>query len=343
MGKRDLDQKKNPRKKKKRVKERYELLKSDLNPKVEGISSLMDIVQKVVEYKNIDKSVLHNIFPQLLELNMVIGMESLKKTLFYQILYFIQRLDLRGGDGEYLHTVLTGPPGCGKTTVAKIIGDLYSNLGILSDKKLFRVAKREDFVAEYLGQTAIKTKKLLKSCLGGVLFIDEVYALGPGESNKDSFSKEAIDTINVFLSENKNNFCCIIAGYEDKIKNCFFNVNPGLERRFQWVHNIEPYSNEQLAEIFYKMVRDVDWEILVEKPYLVKIIDKNKELFKHAGGSIETFLSKCKISHAKRVFSLDERHKFVITEDDIDNAFEIINSNKLYIQIEDTTPLSFYM
>ena len=83
---------------------------------------------------------------------------------------------------------------------------------------IFKIAKREDFVGEYLGQTAIKTKKLLKSCLGGVLFIDEAYALGPGQKDRDSFSKEAIDTLNAFLSENKDNFCCIIAGYENDIK-----------------------------------------------------------------------------------------------------------------------------
>ena len=78
---------------------------------------------------------------------------------------------------EYLHTMIYGPPGCGKTTVAKIIGKIYQGLGILSRKGTFKIAYRDDFIAGYLGQTAIKTQKLLKSSIGGVLFIDEVYAL----------------------------------------------------------------------------------------------------------------------------------------------------------------------
>ena len=95
-------------------------------------------------------------------------------------------------------------------------------MGILSNKGNFTIAKREDFIAQYLGQTAIKTRALLESCIGGILFIDEVYSLGPGQKDKDSFSKEAIDTLNVFLSEHKDNFCCIIAGYEKRYREMFF-------------------------------------------------------------------------------------------------------------------------
>ena len=96
-------------------------------------------------------------------------------------------------------------------------------MGILSKNGPFRIAHRDDFIAGYLGQTAIKTTKLLNSCLGGVLFIDEVYALGSGQEDKDSFSKEAIDTITGFLSDHKNDCCVIIAGYEKEIEDCFFH------------------------------------------------------------------------------------------------------------------------
>ena len=80
----------------------------------------------------------------------------------YQIIYYLQNLHEKCNE-EYLHTVITGPPGCGKTTVAEIIGKIYSKMKILSDKNIFKIAKREDFVGEYLGQTAIKTKKVLNS------------------------------------------------------------------------------------------------------------------------------------------------------------------------------------
>ena len=200
---------------------------------------------------------------------------------------------------------------------------------ILSPDGKFRIAKREDFVGEYLGQTAMKTKRLLTSCTGGVLFIDEAYALGPGQRDRDSFSKEAIDTLNAFLSENKDNFCCIIAGYEEEIKKCFFSVNAGLERRFQWVHNINKYNERDLAEILVKMINDNNWNNIVEIDEIIKMIKDNKELFLNSGGDIENFLSKSKLCHAKRVFALDKKYKLTLTRDDFLAAIEMMKENKL--------------
>ena len=243
------------------------------------------------------------IIPQLIKLDKIIGMVELKQTIFYQIIYYLQELNIKDNE-EYLHTVIMGSPGSGKTTIAEIIGEIYKNMGILSKSSSFKIAKREDFIAEYLGQTAIKTKKLLKSCIGGILFIDEVYALGPGQKDKDSFSKEAIDTLNAFLSEHKNDFCCIIAGYEHEIKKCFFSVNPGLERRFQWIHQIAEYSAKELASIMLKMIKEMKWKINLTHKELSDKIDTNKNLFKNLGGDIEAFTTKCKMSHAQRVFHI---------------------------------------
>ena len=148
--------------------------------------------------------------------------------------------------------------------------------------------------------------------------------MGPGQKDKDSFSKEAIDTLNSFLSEHKNDFCCIVAGYEDEIKKCFFSVNPGLKRRFPWLHRISKYTSRNMVEIFLKMVRDSDWEIIAEKEYLENLFEKNMDHFKFYGGDSETFLTKCKMVHAKRVFSLNDNHKFVLTKIDIDNAMKML-------------------
>ena len=224
------------------------------------------------------------------------------------------------------------------TTVAKIIGNIYTNLGILYNKNKnnkFTIGYRDDFVAEYLGQTAIKTRRFLESCIGGVLFIDEVYSLGAGEKDKDSFSKEAIDTLCSFLSENKNNFCCIVAGYKDEIKKCFLSVNSGLERRFPWKHDINEYTVENLASIFIKMIKETKW-ILHEDVTLEFIIDifrQNKDIFKYTGGSIETFISKIKMLHSKRIFSLDTKHKFIIKCEDIKNAIDVTKKNNTDKQI----------
>jgi len=197
-------------------KHRHKRLK--LSPSVHNLKDLISLYDSGNRYKNYSYTTLEDITPSLRAINNMIGMKSLKETIFYQVLYYLKGLH-RGTD-DYLHCCLFGKPGTGKTTVAKILGDLYKNLGILNyeEKSTFRIARRDDLIGKYLGHTAIKTRQLLESCIGGVLLIDEAYSLGPGQQDRDSFSKEAIDTINEFLSEHKHDFCCIIAGYEEQIK-----------------------------------------------------------------------------------------------------------------------------
>lgn len=310
---------------KKRTKRRLKILDA---PQINSLSDLIDLGNSARIYRNIDCIMLWRITPYLVELNSMIGMESLKESILFQILYFMQgmhkRQSVSGENQEYLHTLLLGPPGSGKTTVAKIIGNLYQTMGVLKVNGPFKQAHRDDFVAGYLGQTAIKTKKLLKSCLGGVLFIDEVYALGPGQEDKDSFSKEAIDTICGFLSEHKNDFCCIAAGYENDIRKCFFGVNSGLESRFQWIHRIEEYTPTELGKIFLQKVQNINWNINISIEELAKIINEEKELFISAGRDIENLVTKCKMFHARRVITLDESHKFILTSEDIHGGIEIL-------------------
>lgn len=323
---------------KKRTRVRVELLDC---PPVNSINDLIEIGKSLRFYKNLDIVMLWRIIPYLQELEQMIGMDLLKQTLFYQIIYYLQGMHNRNKNDEYLHSVIYGSPGCGKTTVAKIIAKLYQAMGILSENGLFKTATRDDLVAGYLGQTSIKTKKLLNSCLGGVLFIDEAYSLAPRDSDRDSFSKECIDTLNAFLSEHKSDFCCIIAGYENEIKNCFFNMNQGLERRFPWVHRIAEYSYQQLTDIFLQMVTKINWSTNVDKENLNKIFKDNKELFKFAGGDVETFLSKCKMFHAKRVFTLSKEHKYILSKRDIDDAIEYLIKNQTIK--EDKAPDHFYI
>ena len=222
------------------------------------------------------------------------------------------------------------------TTLAQILGELYSNMNILGGNNIFKKATRDDFVAGYVGQTAIKTKALLDSCRGGVLFIDEIYSFGSQSKESDSFSKEAIDTLNEYLSANKNDFCCIIAGYEEEVKNCFFSINKGLERRFQWIHRISDYTSGDLAEIFHKMIKDIDWSILMNKNHLILLIDKNSDVLKKSPGNIEILLTKTKLEHSKRIFGLDKRHRYVITEVDIINGLNKMKSNLLNTVKEDS-------
>jgi len=302
-------------------------LKLENAPAVSNLKDLIELGNSLKFYKNLDIIMLWRIAPFLKELEEMVGMESLKETVFYQIIYYLQGMHSKNKNEEYLHTVIYGQPGCGKTSVAKIIGKIYQSMNILSLNGSFKVAYRDDFVAGYLGQTAIKTKKLLQSSIGGVLFIDEVYSLAPRNNDRDSFSKEAIDTLTGFLSEHKNDFCCIVAGYEEEVNGCFFAMNKGLERRFPWVHRIPDYTSKELYKIFFKMVRDINWNVSFTEDFMIAIFEKHKDMFKNAGGDIETFLSKCKMFHSKRVFSLDKEHKFNISKEDVLQALGFLEKN----------------
>ena len=133
------------------------------------------------------------------------------------------------------------------------MGKIFSGLGVLKKNKFMKVT-RADLIAGYLGQTALKTQDVIKDSLGGVLFIDEAYALGNMEK-RDSFAKECIDTLCEGLSDNKDNLMVIIAGYEKELKECFFNYNAGLNPVYgdfkQKITHTMNYFNFQKKSIRY--------------------------------------------------------------------------------------------
>jgi SpoVK/Ycf46/Vps4 family AAA+-type ATPase len=218
-----------------------------------------------------------------------------------------------------MHTVIYGPPGTGKTEVAKVMGKIFSNLGMLTNN-VFKKVTRDDLVAGYLGQTALKTKEVIKECIGGVLFIDEAYALGNKEKT-DSFSKESIDIICEALSDHKKDLMCIIAGYEKELQECFFSYNPGLESRFTWKFQIDEYSGHEMRLIFEKMVNDNNWSLV--EPLTDDWFNKNKKLFSYYGRDMETLFSKVKLVHSKRVFCLEQSEKTKISNDDMENGLNV--------------------
>jgi hypothetical protein len=295
-----------------------------------NIDSIDDIIELLDTYPskpnidyNINLSGLRKIYEPLKELNNMIGMKKLKREITEQMLYFIQ--DLQTSDGDFMHTCIYGPPGTGKTEVAKLIGSIYKELNILK-KGTFTKVTRADLIAGYLGQTAIKTRKVIEESLGGVLFIDEAYALGNSEK-RDSFSKECIDILCECLSNHKNELMVIIAGYEEDLEKCFFSYNKGLESRFTWRFNTEKYSPDELCAIFIKKIKDAGWSYN-EKDIKSSWFDENKESFENYGRDMETLFSKVKISHGKRVFCLGLDYKKVITIDDLDNGFQKFMEHK---------------
>jgi SpoVK/Ycf46/Vps4 family AAA+-type ATPase len=300
-----------------------------------SIQTLKDVISIIennqyevnVEY-NIDLKSLHNIKIELIELNNMIGMESMKKSILEQLIYFIQDLHL-GKDktmSDFKNTVIYGPPGTGKTEIAKIIGRMYSKLGILN-KNIFKKVTRNDLIAGYLGQTAIKTRKVIEECIGGVMFIDEAYSLANSDRD-DSYSKECLDILCEALSDHKNDLMVIIAGYEDELNETFFRMNKGLESRFIWRFTMEAYTSKELREIFKKMVRDIEWDFdnendISEKWFQERILD-----FKYFGRDMELLLTYVKIAHGRRVYGKESEMRKKISINDIKQGYDVFMKNK---------------
>jgi len=275
---------------------------------------------------------IHSIKSELCDLDAMIGMHTLKKSVLEQLLYYLQ--GLHNGADDYKHTVIFGPPGTGKTEVAKVLGTIYSKIGVINKPNVvalkdptdlniqrFKKATRSDMIAGYLGQTAIKMKALINQCLGGVLFIDEAYSLGD-----DNFSKECVDTLCESLSDQKDNIMVIIAGYENELNERFFSLNSGLESRFVWRFKIDDYSAKDLWEIFKKKVADYKWKI--GNVAGEKWFQKRYDSFSGFGRDIETLLFKVKIAHSKRVYGKPDSEKRLIELVDLESGYEIFMKSK---------------
>ncbi len=285
---------------------------------INSITDIINLENNINKYsfiKNSKYKKLIKLINPLKELNNLIGMDIIKEQILYHICYFIHNNEM-----EMMHTIITGPPGVGKTELGKILGKIYLSLNILKNNK-FIEAKRSDLIAGYLGQTAIKTQKVIDSAMGGVLFIDEAYSLG-NKDNSDSFSKECIDTLNQNLTENKKNFLCIIAGYKDDITNCFLKYNKGLSRRFPFVYNIYKYNSNELVDIFKKKIENNKNINLDDNIKLNKIFKNNYHKFKNYGGDIEILLQKCCLYASKRILNntINIDYKININKNDLYSA-----------------------
>ena len=264
---------------------------------------------------------LPKILEELYELNNMIGMNKLKHQIVDQILFFIQGID----EKIMLHTVLEGPPGTGKTTVSYILAKIYAKLGIFKKVK-FNVVKRSDLISEYLGGTTIKTMETLDRCKNGVILIDEAYSLGSQPGQDDMYAKECINAINQYLTENVEKIICIIAGYKKELDNCFFSMNPGLRRRFPWTFNIENYTASELTEIYYKQVKEKEWETSCKKNEIIPIINKNILFFTGNGGDMNSIIEKAMIINTRKNFGRETL--FTLDLSDFSEAVDIFTSNK---------------
>ncbi|MGA0233057.1 MAG: AAA family ATPase, partial [Saprospiraceae bacterium] len=246
----------------------------------------------------------------------LIGLESIKKQIndhsnYIKYLQLRKRRGLQEEDEINIHSVFTGNPGTGKTTVAKMMGAIYKHMGLLSKGHVHEV-DRSDIVGEYIGQTAPKVKKAITRARGGVLFIDEAYALARTNDDSKDFGREAIEILVKEMSAKKGDLAIIVAGYPKEMDH-FINSNPGLKSRFK--HNFEfpDYMPQELIQIAAYAAKQ--YGVFFSKASKAKldelIIDAFRNRGKNFGNARFVFdlVEKAKVNLGLRVMKLDSPEK----------------------------------
>jgi SpoVK/Ycf46/Vps4 family AAA+-type ATPase len=221
--------------------------------------------QQVLNNNKFNNDQIGNIDTILKELNELIGLKNLKAEI-NSLINFLNIQKCREAEGLSkipitLHSVFCGSPGTGKTTVARLIGKIYKQLGILKKGHLIET-DRSDIVSGYIGQTAIRVDKLVESAKDGVLFIDEAYTLKPLDAGKD-FGQEAIDTLLKRMEDYRDRLVVIVAGYNDEMSR-FIESNPGLRSRFTRYFHFEDYQPEELLAIFENICLTYNYQLVTE-------------------------------------------------------------------------------
>jgi SpoVK/Ycf46/Vps4 family AAA+-type ATPase len=206
--------------------------------------------------ENQNESNEENLEDVLKELESFTGMDGIKRDV-KSLINLLKIQSQRESQGlsvvkPSLHMVFTGPPGTGKTTVARIMGRVYKALGVLKDGHIVEI-DRSGLVAGYVGQTAIKVDEVVQKSINGILFIDEAYTLSPSDG-QDNFGQEAIDTLLKRMEDNRDSLVVIVAGYEEEMQR-FIESNPGFKSRFNKYISFDDYKPNELIEIFKSIVK----------------------------------------------------------------------------------------
>ncbi len=282
-------------------------------------SQLKIITNRDVEiYNETKKDKQRGVDEILNELNSLIGLKKVKETIdgFVSIIELNKKLD-RVPDFN-MHMIFKGNAGTGKTTVARLLAEIYYNLGYIKKNKLVEV-QSQDLIGEFLGQTGPKTQAVIDSAVDGVLFIDEAYSIMEHSGTNASYSAECVATLLKAMEDYQGRLIIIFAGYTEEMKK-FRDLNPGLKSRIGYEIDFEDYSLDELVRIFEKKVYDKQFKFTEEAINKVSnILKKAKEVENFGNGRfVENMVQKIIIEHAKNTRGIDDMERLLtFTEEDI--------------------------
>ena len=266
----------------------------------------------------------------LKELNSLIGLKDIKNIIdgFVSVLEFNKKVDHQNDFN--LHMIFKGNAGTGKTTVARLIADIYYSLGYIKKNKVTEV-QSQDLIGEWLGQTGPKTQAVIDSAIDGVLFIDEAYSLMEHKGSTASYTAECIATLLKAMEDYKGRLIVIFAGYTEEMIQ-FRDLNPGLKSRIGFELTFTDYSTDELVEIFKKKVRDNKFNVTDEALEKVrKLLEDAKKVENFGNGRfVDNMLQKIIVEHAKRMKGEYDMEKLLlITEEDIIDVKPERSKNKI--------------
>ena len=263
------------------------------------------------------------------DLNSLVGLTEIKEQIndLVALLKFNKKANIEISNFN-LHMVFLGNPGTGKTTVARLVKDIFFNLGYINQNKLTEVTAK-DLIANYLGQTSGKTYNVIKSALGGVLFIDEAYSIIASNGHSAEYGTECVATLLKAMEDYKDKLIIIFAGYEDEMKK-FLDSNPGLISRIGYKINFPDYTVEELTQMYLNLLEKNKLKITP------KALSKLQEIIKVSSGYddfgngryINNLFQKVLIEHSKNIENKNKKtNLYQIIEEDI-NHEKLIADNK---------------